>query len=180
MANITKICVFEGCGGTLQVRKSYCNKHYNRLLKYGDPSIVFSQHERHGLHGTPEYLVWINIRRRCYNPNHKSYSDYGGRGIRLCTNWYASFLSFYKYIGKRPSKQHSLDRIDNDGNYEPGNVRWATAKEQANNMRSNHRITIGGRTQTLTQWSMERQISPWAVSKRLSAGWSVERTFELD
>ena len=79
--------------------------------------------------------AWYNIKNRCYNPNHIKTKNYLGRGITVCDEWKNDFDAFYKYVGDRPSVQHSLDRIDNDGNYEPGNVRWATYTEQARNKR---------------------------------------------
>ena len=88
---------------------------------------------------TPEYNLWSKIKQRCYNANNISYQNYGGRGIKMANEWYNSFNSFYSYIGKRPSSRHSLDRIDNNGNYEPGNVRWATIHEQCANKRTNNK-----------------------------------------
>lgn len=83
-----------------------------------------------------EYSIWTMMRRRCNDPNHVSYSHYGGRGISVCTEWDTldgGFERFFEHIGNAPSRSHTLDRIDNDGNYEPGNVRWATPTEQAAN-----------------------------------------------
>lgn len=83
---------------------------------------------------TPEYRAWTNMKSRCQNPNHVQFPDYGGRGIRVCERW-QTFENFLADVGRRPSKFHSIDRINNDGGYEPGNVRWATWEEQNSNQR---------------------------------------------
>jgi hypothetical protein len=93
----------------------------------------------HGRFGTPEYRVWAAMKRRCCNPNVWNFHRYGGRGIRMCDEWRDSFAAFYAHIGQRPSAQHSVDRIDNNGNYEPGNVRWATRQQQRANQRKRQR-----------------------------------------
>jgi hypothetical protein len=90
---------------------------------------------RHGLWKTKEYGIWNAMRQRCTNPKSQKWEHYGARGIRVCDEWLKSFISFYEHIGPKPGPEYSLDRINNDGNYEPGNVRWATIKEQANNQR---------------------------------------------
>lgn len=87
----------------------------------------------------PHYAAWTSMKQRCFNPNDKQYKNYGGRGITVCDEWKDDFQTFYDYISKLPhfgEEGYSLDRINNDGNYEPGNVRWATAKEQINNSRT--------------------------------------------
>jgi len=78
---------------------------------------------RHGMAHTSEYGIWCNILQRCNNPNDKAFKDYGGRGITICDEWKNDFMAFYNHVGKRPSPKHSIDRINNDGNYEPNNVR---------------------------------------------------------
>jgi len=89
----------------------------------------------HGDSNSVEYQTWNDIRKRCTNPNDQAWKYYGGRGIQVCKEWVDDYLAFLTHIGRRPSSQHTIDRIDNDGDYKPGNVRWATKIEQRYNQR---------------------------------------------
>lgn len=93
------------------------------------------------MHKSPEYAVWAAMLQRCLNRNHARWADWGGRGIKVCEEW-RKFERFIADVGLRPSSKHSLDRIDNDGNYEPGNVRWATSKEQSRNKRAPGKLIV--------------------------------------
>lgn len=116
------------------------NLMYGKSLSCGclSKEVARKLHLKHKAHNTSLYNRWTNMKHRCLNPNNTSYKYYGGRGITVCEEWRNDFQAFYDYVSKLPhfgEKGYSLDRINNDGNYEPGNVRWATAKEQANNRR---------------------------------------------
>lgn len=125
-----------------------------------------------------EFRVWVNIRQRCYNTNCKAYKNYGGRGIIVCERWMISFQDFLQDIGRAPSPDHSLERIDNDGNYEPGNCKWVTRKEQNNNTRRNFFIEYMGRTQTCAQWCEELGLNYDRVHQRIRRwGYSVDKAF---
>ncbi len=123
-----------------------------------------------------EYQTWSGMKDRCRNKNHAEYPIYGGRGIVVCERWLNSFGNFFADMGPRPSPRHSIDRIDNDGNYEPTNCRWATPIEQANNKRNNRMLSLDGETRTLPDWARLLGVSSHVLHQRLHRGWSVERT----
>jgi hypothetical protein len=129
----------------------------------------------HGDSGTPEYRIWCGMHKRCYNPNWKQYADYGGRGIKVCDRWRKSYANFLADIGRRPSPNHSLDRIDHDGDYSPENCRWATAVEQARNRRMARMLTYGGETMCLSAWAERYSLRAQTLGRRLRAGWDAER-----
>lgn len=120
------------------------------------------------------YTCWLDMVRRCENPNVRGFKNYGGRGIKVCDRWKNAAL-FLADMGICPAGM-SIDRIDVNGNYEPGNCRWATRKEQQNNLRSNKRITFRGKTMTLSQWADEIGMTSNSLSHRLTKhGWSIDR-----
>jgi hypothetical protein len=130
----------------------------------------------HGQSHTTEYRIWSGILTRCYNQRSRPYRNYGGRGITVCDSWRASFGSFLADVGERPSRAHSIDRINNDGPYSPENCRWATKVEQCNNTRYNRRLTFRGETKTLTEWCRLLGLGASMVVARMDRyGWSVDR-----
>lgn len=132
----------------------------------------------HGKSGTSVYRRWTVMRQRCNSPRNKSYPDYGGRGITVCQAWQESFATFLADMGEPPFPGASLDRIDNEQGYFPGNVRWASATEQARNTRANHLLTFQGKTQSLVAWCEELGLPYFTIAARLNRyGWSTERAF---
>lgn len=120
---------------------------------------------RHGLSDTPVHRSWMSMHQRCRNPNDRAFKNYGGRGITVCARW-ASFEAFLEDLGPKP-EGYELERKDVNGNYEPGNCRWATINDQANNRRTNRFITYGGRTQTLAQWADELGLKMHTLYRRV-------------
>lgn len=114
--------------------RGYCAKHYSKLMTYGDP-LYGKTYEMHGMKNSDEYNCWFSMKKRCYNNKEQNYKYYGGRGIKVCDRWKDSFVNFYEDMGKKPSKNHSLDRIDVDGDYSLSNCRWADQTEQCRNQR---------------------------------------------
>jgi hypothetical protein len=138
-------------------------------------------HVKHGAtkagKATSEYIAWRQMRLRCEDPKNISFSSHGARGISVCSRW-AAFSAFLDDMGPKPSPKHSLDRVDNDGNYTPSNCRWADRKTQGRNRSDNHLITLGGVALILTDWAEKRGLNRSTVNARLRRGWSPERALE--
>ena len=144
------------CGNVKVVRAdsliSGATKSCGCIKKQQDKTNL-TANNRHKMSGTRIYETWQDMKRRCYNKQNVRYNRYGGRGIKVCEEWLNNFQSFYDWaIRNGYSDDLTIDRIDNDGNYEPSNCRWSTVKEQCNNRSSNINITIGNATKSLMSW----------------------------
>lgn len=130
---------------------------------------------KHGMKGSRIYEIWHGIKARCYNPNNKDFKNYGARGITVCTQWENDFEAFYNWAAMHGYAEGlTIDRIDNDGNYEPSNCRWVSTREQNRNKRNIVWLEYNGATKTLSEWSRETGISVSVISNRLKRGWSIE------
>lgn len=130
----------------------------------------------HYMSKTREYSIWLGIKQRCFNEGSTSWNRYGKRGITMSSAWIESFEQFYSDMGPRPSVRHSIERIDNDGNYEASNCRWATSREQSLNSRRNVRWTHQGETLTISEWAERVGIDQGTLWMRVrSYRWSVAK-----
>ena len=129
---------------------------------------------KHGLANTPVHRIWIGMHSRCRNPNLKEYPNYGGRGIKVCERW-KSFENFIADMGIRP-EGYSIDRIDNDGDYEPSNCRWATTRQQLNNKRTSRILAMNGESRTIAEWADKLGIDWHTIRNRVDRyGWTIEK-----
>lgn len=169
------------CGNIIWRCRCDCGNEIERpgsmLLRKQTSSCGCYARDYHYVHGgkdTPEYEIWCAVKKRCLNPNDTAYRYYGGRGITICDRWKNSFASFIEDMGKRPSKEHSIDRIDDNKGYEPGNCRWATRIEQMNNVRTNHRIDVYGESLTIEQAARKYGLNSRTLYYRVIKGWDLE------
>lgn len=133
---------------------------------------------KHGYASHPLYQTWAQMIQRCTNSNAPKYKLYGGRGITVCDAWLTNVEAFITYMGDKPSPKHTLDRINGNGNYEPGNVRWATSTEQSLNRDFTRWITYKARTQHLSAWARELGITYQALHLRIKK-YGVDRAIEI-
>ena len=140
------------------------------------------QHKyKHGKTNTRIYAIWCTMKARCLNKNSKKYPSYGGRGIQVCEEWKESFDAFYEYVSKLNHFEedgYTLNRINNDGDYEPNNVEWANHTTQANNTRANRKLEYDGESHTIAEWSRIKNISKSALYHRLHRGWDIKDALE--
>lgn len=175
--NVQWNCVCS-CGQKVIIRgMSLTNGHTNScgcLRKEIRKELMTTHDSSH----TSEYRSWRRMLSRCYNTKGKHYSRYGGRGITVCESWKNSFEAFYEDMGKKPTPLHTLERRDNDKNYDFLNCTWATRKEQANNRSTNTYYTLKGITKTLAQWCDEVGLKYSLVINRLVSGWTFPEAIE--
>lgn len=160
------------CGGS-----TWASSHELRAGKISSCGCVHVTHgETRGGKPSPEYTAHQAMLSRCYDKNDIGYDNYGGREIVVCERWRNSVVAFIEDIGRRPSPKHSVDRIDSNGNYEPGNVRWATDAEQNANKRNVHKINAFGEVHSISEWSRLRGVPLQTLWRRIvRLGWDHER-----
>lgn len=145
------------CGNTTNGAAANLGKTKNSCgciaKEYQTTALVGNTYQRtHNMSQSAEYSIWNSMRRRCYETSNPRYPDWGGRGITVCDKWRESFEAFFADMGWRPTARHMIERKDNDGNYTPENCIWATNKQQARNRRSNHIVTMGGKSMCVLEW----------------------------
>jgi hypothetical protein len=164
-------CLCE-CGNTTIVARG-------ELRKGSTKSCGCRRASAGGGHKTTEYTSWQEMKRRC-DPDYKDKHLYADRGITLCERWKISFNHFIADMGPKPSPDATIDRIDNNGNYEPSNCRWATKLEQSQNTRKTRMLTHNGETLCLREWARRLSITHRTLSTRLTKGWSPEKVFSSE
>lgn len=165
------------CGGNAVIARSNLRKGRGRPPTMSCGCIlpeVLSRRSTHGQSKTVEYKTWKGIKERCMNSYNSGWEHYGGRGIKVCDRWVDSFEAFLADMGPRPSSQHSIDRINTNGNYEPVNCRWATTVEQANNKTNSTRVQAFGVVRTVPDWARSSGLPDHVIRRRLGNGTNPE------
>jgi hypothetical protein len=130
----------------------------------------------HADSSTPEYQAWVDARARCHDPQHHNYPNYGARGIQMWPAWREDYSAWLEHVGRRPSTDHQIDRIDNNLGYQPGNLRWVSRIENVNNRRVTKMIEYGGETKPLMEWARQYGLTKSQLHGRLfQLGWDVEK-----
>lgn len=174
---ITKARKADGGGKTILTCLCECGKTIETngdKLASGNTRSCGCLRTKHGLGGTDVYFIWHGMLRRCEDEKCEAYPHYGGRGIKVCDRWHDVSL-FASDMGPRPSKSHSIDRKNNDGDYEPGNCRWATPTVQQRNRSNCHKLECGGENLSISEWEQRLGCSTGTIQGRLSRGWSIQR-----
>lgn len=158
------------CGKTKIVQSFYLRSGKSKSCGCIRTERLIRDFSTHGKSKTPEFRIWASMKGRCSNPLNTSYHNYGGRGIKVCDRWLHSFENFLADMGKKPTHKHSIDRINNNGNYEPSNCRWATKTIQNNNRRDNLKIEFNGEFDTIGNISRKTGIPYTTIKSRLNCG----------
>ncbi|HBF42328.1 MAG TPA: hypothetical protein DDW42_01620 [Desulfobacteraceae bacterium] len=169
------ICLCE-CGNEVNVNKYALTSGHTKSCGCLFREVQKKINTTHGGTYSEEYTTWCSMKQRCYYVKNKRYKDYGGRGIKVCEKWKNDFTSFLNDMGKRPNGM-SIERKNNDGDYEPSNCKWATGKQQGRNNSNNNLIKILGETKTMVEWSEDERckVSYVALRMRIHRGWDPER-----
>lgn len=138
-------------------------------------SALGKSNKTHADTASAEYRAWCGMLSRCYNERSENYHNYGGRGIAVCEEWLESYETFLANVGRRPTSSHSLERIDNNGNYAPNNVKWATSKEQARNRRTNRVVMFKGEEMVFLDACKMAGVHRQTALHRIKRGWSVDK-----
>ena len=166
------------CGNERVMKSILLRRGISRSCGCFKHDVTVERSTRHGHSSskvvTPTYHSWVGMTQRCGNPKNSHYNIYGGRGIKIYEPW-LKFANFLADMGEKPPGT-SLDRIDSDGNYEPGNCRWATPTKQARNKRNNHNLTFHGKTYSIAEWAERLGIRAATINDRLSSGWDIDKT----
>lgn len=169
------------CGNEVLVFTDNLRRGHTKSCGCHKSTMITNSKIKHG-HTTSKgrkskaYNAWMHMKMRCVNPNDEHFSLYGGRGIKVCDEWMRSYEQFFADMGEPPTSRHSLDRINVNGDYEPGNCRWVTQKIQTNNQRRNLYFTYQGETHTLKEWCEIKKLSYDKVRQRIQRlNWSFER-----
>ena len=171
------------CGNETIVAKDFLIKKKNPTKSCGCISKNFlrSLTMTHGKSNTRLFRIWAHIKDRCFNENNDAYKNYGGRGISMCLEWKNDFMSFYNWAKENGYNNNlTIDRKDNNGNYEPKNCRWITAKEQHRNTRRNKFLIYNGEKHCISEWAEILGLRKDTILSRLKNGWSIERALEVD
>lgn len=168
------------------IYRCHCGKEYRTSVRAVEAGRIKScgcttKSRKHGMSKSSVWNAWHGLRDRCLNPESKAYKYYGGKGVIICDRWLGEdgFQHFYDDMGEKPTPKHSIDRINSNGNYEPGNCRWATWEEQQNNKTGYNRIIeYKGVKQTSAQWARMLGTSRETIGYRIKAGWTAEQIIE--
>jgi hypothetical protein len=169
------------CGAEVVVRRSSLVKQFSKscgCYRRESSAAKGAKNTTHGLHKTAEYRIWRGIKDRCLNPKSTCWESYGGRGIKVCERWSNSVENFIEDVGFRPGPLFTIERKNNDGDYEPNNVVWATRSQQQRNRRLSVFITIADERLHLHAWAERAGLKPYVIYKRIKWGWPESRLLE--